>query len=79
MNDTQPNATVEVTPKNWWESKVVWINALTMLAALLMFLSTSQAAGELPFDLDSRWVIFLLGLINFALRFVTSAPVMGAK
>lgn len=76
MSDHQ---TVVTTTKPFWESKVLWVNALTMAGALLMFLSTAQAAGELPFNLDSRWVIFILGLINFALRFVTTSPVQGGS
>lgn len=77
MSDNQ--TPVVVTPKPWYESKTVWVNALTMAAALLMFLTASQEAGQLPFSLDSRWVIFILGLINFALRFMTNAPVTASK
>ncbi len=68
---------VVVTPKPWYESKMIWVNAITMAAALLMFLNTAQTAGELPFNLDSRWVIFILGLLNFILRWITVAPVEG--
>lgn len=70
---------VVVTPKKWYESKTILINGLTMAAALLMFLLTSQEAGQLPFVLDARWVAFGLGLINFALRFATNSPVEGGS
>lgn len=76
MSD-QIKAAVLVTPKKWYVSKTIWINVITMAAALLMFLNTAQAAGELPFNLDSRWVIFILGLLNFGLRWITTAPVEG--
>lgn len=66
---------VVVTPKPWWESKVIIINGLTILAALLVWLIDSQTAGTLPFELDAKWVAFILGAINFALRWVTTKPV----
>lgn len=72
-----PVKPVLVMPKPWYQSKTIWANGLTMAAALLMFLNTAQAAGELPFNLDSRWVIFALGLLNFGLRWITTAPVEG--
>lgn len=74
MNDT-PTSPVLVQPKPFWESKTVWLNGLLIAAALLMFLIDSQTTGQLPFELDGKWVAFLLGLANFSLRFVTTAPV----
>ena len=66
---------VVVTPKSPWESKVLWVNGLTIAAAVLVWLVDTQTAGGLPFELDARWIAFILAAINFALRFVTNAPV----
>lgn len=69
--------TVVTTVKPWYTSKVIWLNGLTIAAALLVWLLDSQNAGTLPFVLDGRWVAFILGAVNFALRFITNQPVSG--
>ncbi len=61
--------------KPWYTSKTLWVNGLTIVAALLMFLLTSQSNNQLPFVLDAKWVAFGLGLINFALRFLSDTKV----
>ncbi len=76
MNEHQ-TLTVEV--KSPWESKTLWLNGLVILAALLVWLVDSQTSGALPFDLDARWLAFILSAVNFALRFATSQPVTGGK
>lgn len=73
MTDTS----VVVEPKPWYASKTIIVNGLTIAAALIMFLISSMNAGELPFALDAKWTAFILGIINFALRWLTVAPVQG--
>ena len=65
-------------PKPWWESKTMWINGLTVAAAILAFVVDTQTAGGLPFDLDPRWVALGLGVVNILLRMTTSQPVSGS-
>lgn len=71
MSDTP----VAVTPKPWYTSKVLWVNGLTIAAALVLWLIDTQTAGELPFVLDAKWLAFILGALNFGLRLVTKEPV----
>lgn len=71
--------TIQVEPKVWYESKVLWFNALTIIAVVIAFLMQQQAAGTLPFNLSPEWVVFIQAVINLILRFVTSAPVTGSK
>lgn len=78
MSDT-PKSVVLVEVKPFWQSKTIWINALTILGAFLLFLMGSSEAGQLPFPLDLRWVVFIQGVINLALRFLTTAPVTGGS
>lgn len=61
--------------KVWYQSKTIWINAITILLAILTLLLTQQANGGLPFNLDARWVILGLGVLNIVLRSVTDQPV----
>lgn len=68
--------TVVTTTKIWWQSRTIWLNGLIVLAALIAFVIDSQTTGTLPFDLDPKWTAFLLGLVNFILRFSTSQPVV---
>ncbi len=76
MNEHQ---TVTVEVKSPWESKTLVFNALVIIAALLVWLVDSQTSGTLPFEIDARWLAFILSAVNFALRFATSQPVTGGK
>lgn len=76
MSDHQ---TVAVTPKVWYESKVIWFNALTLVGLFLVLLVQMQDAGTLPFSIDPKWIIFIQAMVNFVLRFVTNAPMTGSK
>jgi hypothetical protein len=77
MSDNLP--AVIVQPKPWYTSKVVIVNGLTIAGALLIWLIDSQTAGALPFEMDAKWVAFILAGVNFILRFVTTAPVTASK
>lgn len=60
--------------KNWWESKVVWVNVLTFLVAALLLV----AAPTFPVQIPEAAVNIILGvvaLINLGLRFITSEPI----
>ncbi len=59
--------------KPWYKSKTVWLNIATILAAmgagaeqLLPTLSVVLSAGTVT------WLLFAIGIINLALRFVTT-------
>lgn len=69
--------TVVTTVKPWWQSKTIIVNGLVVLAAALMALIDAQTAGTLPFVLDAKWTAFVLGVVNFGLRFLTNQPVTG--
>lgn len=66
-------------PKVWYESKTVWLNALTVIAAILAFIVDTQMAGGLPFDLDPRYIAIALGIVNIVLRAMTNQPLTRSK
>jgi hypothetical protein len=60
--------------KNWWESKVVWLNILTFIVAALLLV----AAPTFPVQIPEPWINGILGvvaLLNLGLRFITSEPI----
>jgi hypothetical protein len=65
--------------KVWWQSKTVWFNIVTIALAILGFLMVTQAAGGLPFDIDSRWLVLVSGIGNIILRFLTNQPLTTKK
>lgn len=65
--------------KVWYQSKTIWINTITVFAAILTLFLTQQANGGLPFDLDARWVLLGLGVLNIVLRAVTDQPLALTK
>lgn len=71
------------TPKSVLQSRTLWLNALTLLAAapLLMddTLDLAHRTGiHLPEGL-TKWALFLLGLLNMILRLRTSQPLACGK
>lgn len=84
MSDQQ--APVEVTPKFWWDSKTIRFNvvvgALSLVGAIALFLLDSARAGLLPFEIDARWLLLIVGVINVVnlwLRSQTSQPLTRSK
>jgi hypothetical protein len=61
-----------VETKIWYQSKVFWINILTVAAMILSFVLDTQMAGGLPWDLDPRFIALALGVVNIVLRSVTN-------
>lgn len=66
-------------PKVWYESRTIWINTLTVAAMILSFVVDTQMADGLPFDVDPRWVVLALGVVNILLRSVTNQGVSRSK
>jgi hypothetical protein len=60
-----------MTPKPWWESKTLWINALTLL---VMVLGTVAQWPELA-DYAPQ-IAGAVAVINMLLRFITNRPVV---
>lgn len=56
--------------KNILESKTFWLNALTLVAAILVELSTIELPG-----IDPKWVIMALTIVNIIIRLYTTQPV----
>lgn len=65
---------MDTTPKPWYQSKTLLLNALAFLIAAVglvtdTFTLTPDAA---------KWAVLLVGLLNLLLRFVTSQPIEGS-
>lgn len=60
------------TPKPAWASRTLWVNGLTIAAAVLTALSGVSHAIPAEY---MPYIVTGLAAVNFALRFVTNAPV----
>jgi hypothetical protein len=57
--------------KPFWESKVFWVNLVMAVIAIL-----ELATDALPLPEGSGvWLVFIIGVLNIVLRFVTVQPV----
>lgn len=54
--------------KQWWQSKVVWLNFIGIVLAILSLASQT-------FDLDVNIVAFVIGVGNIILRFLDGKPI----
>ncbi len=59
--------------KAWWQSKTIWINAITAATATLTVLGGQQIVAEHP--QASAAIVAILGVLNVALRLITCLPV----
>lgn len=59
-------------PKSPWLSKTLWINGLTVLAAILA--TVSGMNEQIPAE-AMPYIIAGLAAVNFVLRFLTERPV----
>ena len=50
--------------KKWYESKTLWINSLTMMAAIATGVAEMLTAGE---------AVTLMAVVNIGLRFLTKS------
>jgi len=65
----QAEAEAEVPEKSWFQSKIIWVNGLTLVAGIIGYLAghdliannTALVAG----------LVAIQGLVNTGLRFVT--------
>ena len=56
--------------KNWWESKTLWVNVLTLLAMVI-----SQVMGWDDMQQYAPQLLMISNLVNLALRFLTTIPI----
>jgi hypothetical protein len=63
------------TAKKWWQSKTIWINAITAATATLTVLGGQQIVSDHPGA--SAAIVAVLGGLNIALRLVTLLPIGG--
>ena len=57
--------------KRFWQSKTFWVNAITLVAALLPPVREFLVGVGLP----TEWGVSALAIINVALRLVTGQPI----
>lgn len=56
--------------KNWWESKTLWVNVLTLVAMVI-----SQIMGWEDMQQYAPQLLVISNVINMALRFLTTTPI----
>ena len=61
--------------KSWWQSKTIWVNAITAATATLTVLGGQQIVQEYP--KASAAIVAALGVLNIALRVITVLPIGG--
>lgn len=60
--------------KKWYLSKMVWVNALTLLVGVVGYLAGSDIIAQYPAVLAA--LVAVQGAVNVALRFVTWQPIL---
>lgn len=77
-------------PKVWYESKTQIYNGIKTLLGIIIgvgaFIAAAQHAGTLPFEVDEKWLIFIVsgataadGAFGMWLRSQTNQPVTRSK
>jgi hypothetical protein len=61
--------------KAWWQSKTIWINAITAAAATITVLAGQQIVTDHP--AIAAGLVAALGVLNVALRIVSALPIGG--
>jgi hypothetical protein len=61
--------------KSWWQSKTIWINAITAATATLTVLGGQQIVTDHPAIAAS--LVAALGGLNIVLRIITVLPIGG--
>ncbi len=64
-------------PKDWWKSKVLILNGLSLLVVAAGFVADNTGALALP-PQTAVWATLVLALGNAALRLGTSQPIAGS-
>jgi len=60
-----------MTPsKQWWESKTIWINILTLVVMII-----SQIMGWEDMKSYAPTLLIISNAINLVLRFISTAPI----
>lgn len=59
--------------KQWYKSKTVWVNALTLAGGCCAYLVDAQIVKDYPAIGDS--LVIVLAVANLLLRFMSAAPV----
>jgi hypothetical protein len=61
--------------KAWWQSKTIWINAITAATATITVLAGQQIVTNHP--AIAAGLVAALGGLNIALRIITVLPIGG--
>ena len=61
--------------KSWWQSRTIWVNAITAATATLTVLAGQQIVSDHP--AAAAAIVAALGALNIALRIVTVLPIGG--
>jgi hypothetical protein len=61
--------------KSWWQSKTIWVNAITAAAATLTVLAGQQIVADHP--AIASVIVAVIGGLNIALRIITVLPIGG--
>lgn len=56
--------------KQWWESKTIWVNILTLVAMII-----SQIMGWEDMKSYAPTLLIVSNAINLVLRFISTAPI----
>jgi hypothetical protein len=61
--------------KAWWQSKTIWVNAITAATATLTVLGGQQIVADHPGMAGA--IVAVIGTLNIALRIITVLPIGG--
>jgi hypothetical protein len=61
--------------KSWWQSKTIWVNAITAATATLTVLGGQQIVVDHP--AIAAGIVAAIGGLNIVLRIITVLPIGG--
>jgi len=66
---------IQVSGKNWWNSKVIWINLITVITSASAYFGLDLKQYNINIDLIATLITIVLGIANLYYRKGTDIPI----
>ena len=60
--------------KPWYTSRTVWFNAIILILTVALYVLQGAMSGAISLPVSTEVLVFITGVVNLVLRFVTSQP-----
>lgn len=61
--------------KDWWKSRILWVNALTIIGSLTTYFGFDLKSHGINYDALATAITTILGVANIVLRFFTKIAI----